>query len=278
MKRSTKLTLILAAVAAVLGLLLSAGVLLSVRFDFMELSSEVYVRRTYDVAEDFDSICVILQDTDVTFALSPDGRCWVDSLETDQYTLQVYVEDNILTIEPDYNYPWYAMTFAEMKATVYLPKTQYISIQIEQDTGDVEMPGAFTFETARVDASTSHIAWSGVATDRLDIATSTGNIRLSNAQCDEVELRATTGNVYVTDSVAGKIQIDVTTGNVNLARFDAGDITVETSTGNITCQLLSPKLFAVETSTGNVIIPPSDTGGPCKLETSTGNITVTIAD
>ena len=280
MKKTTKIVLLAATAVTVLGILLAGGILFFVQADLTKLSSDTYVEKVYKIDQNFEHISINLRDADITFALSQDGKCRVESKETEQYGLLVTVEKNTLTIKLDKDQapPFFAMSFLETELTVYLPKCQYESIHLEQDTGDITMPTDFCFTEAQIDTSTGDIRWSGVVTSRLELETTTGDVYLTNAQCGNVEIEVTTGDVTVTDTVAGEFSLELTTGDVILERFDAAGISVENTTGDITCNLLSGKMFVAETLTGDVNVPVSTEGVPCYLYTTTGHITVTIAN
>ena len=79
MKKTTKIILLAATAVTVLGILLAGGILFFVQADLTKLSSDTYVEKVYEIDQNFEHISINLRDADITFALSQDGKCRVET-------------------------------------------------------------------------------------------------------------------------------------------------------------------------------------------------------
>ena len=208
--------------------------------------------------------------------------------------------------------------FRKMKVTVYLSELEYDSFKLNLSTGDVDVPNAFTFNNVDASLTTGDFRFNANIVNDANIKTTTGYITLENMNAPSLKLNASTGNISLKNvHVTNDIQIDVTTGRINLddvaaknykstsstgtvvlkntvieneiyirtstgdVRFDHSDaatLDIETSTGDVTGTLLTSKIFYVQTSTGEIDVPPSTTGGLCKIKTSTGDVSIGIIE
>ncbi len=322
MDKGTKIWLIIAASLILVGCIIFVGVMTRFRWDFTKLSTVKYETNTYEISETFHSISMKTDTADVIFALSDDGKCKVECYEEENAKHSVTVEEGTLTIQlinertlSDY-IGYIGINFGSPKITVYLPKAEYTSLFISEDTGDIIMPKDFSFEdvnislsTGDVDfyasasksmsikASTGDICVDNIYAGSLNLAVSTGKLTASGVTCQgDVTVTVSTGKTYLTDItcknfsptgntgnislnnaiIIEKLSIVRSTGDVKFESCDADEIFVETDTGSITGTLLSEKVFVTKTSTGRINVPNSSTGGKCELVTSTGNINISI--
>lgn len=319
MKKATKLWLISAAALVVVGLLLFAVVMSGYRWDFTKLNTSAYETSTYEVTKDFHNISIDTDTADFVFTLSNNEKCIVECYEEETSRHFLTVEGDTLVIKAAENKTWYnhiGFHFETPKITVYLPKAEYSSLLINEDTGDISISKDFRFENTTITTSTGDITYLASSADMLKIQASTGNIRVENGSVGALALRVSTGTINVSDVIcAGDIHIQVSSGKANLTntccknllsegdtgdlflnnviaaekfsierdtgdvRFDGADaaqISVETDTGDITGTLLTDKIFIAETDTGRVDVPKTTTGGKCELDTDTGDIKISV--
>lgn len=320
MRKTTKVWLIIAASLVLIGCILFAGVMSTLRWDFRKLSTVEYETNTYEISEAFDGISMNTDTADIVFAFSDDGKCRVECHEEENAKHSVIVEDGTLTIEviderSVYDYIG-NINFDSAKITVYLPKAEYTSLLIHENTGDVEIPKDFTFKDVDISLSTGDVDFCASASETIKIKTSTGDINVENISVGALELSVSTGRVTVS-SVAckGDVTVDVSTGKAYLTdiacksvissgstgdisldnviaaenfsikrstgdiRFDSSDaaeIFVETHTGDVTGTFLTDKVFITQTDTGRVDVPKTVIGGRCEINTDTGDIKIKI--
>lgn len=319
MDKKTKVWLILAALLTVIGLGMFAGAMAAYQWDFAALSTTKFQTNTYIVQESFQSIAIDTDTADIVFAVSGNGDCSVVCYEAENMTHTVGVEDGILTVRTVDDRKWYDYIgiFSETpQITLYLPDTAYSDLTVRQNTGDVQIPKDFPFESidiststggvtllacitndARIRTSTGYILAENITAHTLDLSASTGKIslckvsctgdihvdvstgktELTDIRCRNLYSEGGTGRIILTDVIAEEtLWVERDTGDVKLERCDAGDISIETDTGDVTGSFLSPKIFTTETDTGRIKVPKTATGGSCRIETDTGDITITL--
>ena len=256
---------------------------------------------------------------DIVFIFSADGKCKVECYEEVNAKHSVAVKNGTLTVElldERSMSDLVGLRFDSPKITVYLPKTEYTSLLIREDTGDVKIPKDFTFRDVDLSLSTGDVTFYASASGKIQIKTSTGDIHATNLSAHALDLSVSTGKITVSGVICqGDITIGVSTGKANLtdircksliSRGDTGDISlnnviatekfsiqrstgdikfirsdapeifVETDTGDVTGTLLAGKVFLTQTDTGNVDVPKTTTGGRCEIITDTGNIRIKI--
>lgn len=302
MKKNTKLWLIIATSLILIGCILFAGVMFSLRWDFTKLSTDKFETNTYEIREPFHNISIETDTTDIIFTLSDDGTCKVECTEEENTRHSVTVEHGTLIVERlderdlhDY-IGNIGIPVNSTKITVYLPQEEYTSLLIAESTGDIHIPQDFHFQDVDIALSTGDVVFSASASQLVKIQTSTGDIRVENTSATHCDFSVSTGDVYLSDLTCknlittgrtgdismdhvvatGKLSIARSTGDVRFARCDAYEIFVKTDTGDIAGSLLTDKIFITETSTGDIQVPNTTTGGTCEIRTNTGDIAITI--
>ncbi len=283
MRTRTKIWLMIAASLVLLGCILFAGVMTTLRWDFMDLATVEYKTNIHEISEAFDGISIHADTADIAFALSEDGKCRVECHEEERITHSVAVQDGTLAIElmderNEYDFIGYiGLNFDTCKITVYLPKTEYASLFIQESTGDIELPKDFQFEDVEIAVSTGDVDFSASASGTIEIATSTGAVKLTDMVCKNVISKGSTGDVILKNVIATeKISLERSTGDVKFDGCDAAEIFVKTDTGDVKGSLLTDKVFIAQSETGKVDVPQRAAGGKCEMITDTGDIKITI--
>lgn len=309
MKKSVIALIVAVALIVSGGLLFFVG-LQSADFDF----SPEPVNKVYTAKGSFQNIQIDTGTCDVRF-FKTDGDLSVHCPKTEKLEYIVLVEDGVLRISAMDMRKWYdfiGINIGETEITVYLPEDTYESLYIETDTGDIEIPQDFSFDTAELATSTGDIDFSatvtkslitenstgdtdiyGVSPTQLECRSSTGDMALKDIHvsgdihiqrstgeitavdvtCQNLTSQSSTGDVELTNVLAaGALQITTTTGEVEIKNCDADTVTINTDTGDVTGNFLSPKWFIAETDTGDIVIPQSREGGECRITTDTGDI------
>lgn len=317
MKKSTMITLIVAGTLVLFGAGLFAGAMSAASWDFSILNTYEVVNNTYDVDQPFTNISIESDTADIRFAKSSDGKCRVATQDAHNHIYDVGVRDNTLYIHM-YFKGLFELGIGSYDSflTVYLPEDVYGTLTIKEDTGDIEIPENFSFESMDIELDTGDVVSYADAIGTCRIAATTGDIKVENASVGALALRTTSGDIAVSDVVcagnvsanvrtgdafltnltctdltttgttgklkltnviaSGKLDITRDTGDVTFDGSDAANIKVHTSTGDVKGTLLSDKTFRYKTSTGRVELPPTTTGGMCDITTDTGDIIITI--
>ena len=309
MKKSVIALIVAVALIVSGGLLFFVG-LQSADFDF----SPEPVNKVYTAKGSFQNIQIDTGTCDVRF-FKTDGDLSVHCPKTEKLEYIVLVEDGVLRISAMDMRKWYdfiGINVGETQITVYLPEDTYESLHLQTDTGDIEIPQDFSFDTAELATSTGDIDFAatvtqslitenstgdtdiyGVSPTQLECRSSTGDIELENMQvssninlrsstgkisaenvtCTKLTSQSSTGDVELTNVLAaGALQITTTTGEVEIKNCDADTVPINTDTGDVTGNFLSPKWFITETDTGDVDIPQSREGGECRISPDSGDI------
>ncbi len=234
-------------------------------FDFpihgnVKLTENTYRENTYPVDQTVTGIELNTSEADILFAPTDPPGCAVICEEPEKVTYAVTVENGTLKIAVDDQRTWTdrLTLFAKSPTvTVCLPEGPYESLRIDGRTGDVTIPGGFSFGS-------------------IDITLSTGDV-VCGASADEHSfIQTSTGDVTCNACTAGQLRIETSTGDVRLNNCDAESILIKTSTGDVTGTLRSEKVFAAKTSTGKVSVPDTASGGRCEITTSTGDIRIEL--
>ncbi len=319
MKKATKIWLIVAVCLVIIGLIIFSAVMTKYNWDFTKLSTEKYEINIHEITEDFNNISINTDTVDITFALSDDGKCKIECFESQKSKHLVTANDNTLTIKTADKKHWYdyiGINFYSPKITIYLPKAEYVTLAIKQDTGDILLPKDFKLESADITSSTGDVKFFTSALKQVKIKTSTGNISvkdsstkalnltastgditvsnvickgdtniklstgktdLTDIKCNNLKTHASTGNITLKNVISNeKFSIKTSTGDVKFESSDAKEIFIETDTGNVKGSLLTDKVFITSTNTGRVDVPKTVNGGKCEITTDTGDIKITV--
>lgn len=319
MRKATKQWLIGGASLVVIGLIVFAAVMSVYHWDFTKLSTGKCETNTYSIDQQFSDISIDTDTADILFVPSNEDVCKVVCYERKNENHSVVVKNDVLTIKQIDRRKWYehiSINFDSPKVTVYLPATEYASLFIKENTGDIEIPKDFHFmnadislstgdvnlhaaisEAAKIKATTGGIQVKNIAAGSLDLSVSTGDVVVSGVTSKgDIKINVTTGKTTLTDTkcknlissgstgdialhnviAADKFSIERSTGDVKFDSADAAEISVKTDTGDVTGSLLTDKVFITETDTGNVDVPKTTTGGKCEITTDTGDIKINI--
>ena len=283
MRTRTKVWLIIAASLLLIGCILFAGVMTTLKWDFMELATDKYETNTYEISEAFESISMNTDTADIVFAFSDDGKCRVESYEEEKAKHLVTVKDGTLTVEliderTVYDFIGHiGLNFGSSKITVYLPKAEYTSLLIDESTGDIEIPKDFNFNNVDISLSTGDVKFHASASETIKITTSTGDIRVENINAGTLDLSVSTGDVTVSGvTCEGDVTIGVSTGKVSLTDIKCKSLTSSGNTGDIFLNhVIATEKFSIERSTGDVRFDGSD-AAEIFVETDTGDVTGTL--
>lgn len=319
MSKTTKTWLIIAASLVVIGCMVFVGVMSMLKWDFTKLSTVKYETNDYEINEDYKNISIVTDTADIVFVPAENSKGLVVCYEQKNAKHSVTVNDGTLEIEVADTRRWYehiGITFGAPKITVYIPQGEYGALSVKSNTGNVEIPKDFKFESIDVLESTGNVTSYASASELIKIKTSTGGIRVENISAGALDLSVSTGRITVSSvTCEGDVTVNVSTGKTNMTdikcrnvissgntggislknviaaekfsierstgdvRFDGSDaaeIFVKTDTGDVSGTLLSDKVFITETDTGSINVPNSITGGKCEVITDTGDIKITI--
>lgn len=294
-----KKLLFVSAVLIILGIASFAVIMTANGWDFKALGSHVLEDRTHEIAEGFDSILIDADTANIKFFPSEDGKCKVLCHDKIRAEHVVKVENGTLKIQIDDQRKWYDhinLFDSSPSITVYLPKSEYKTVDVSASTGSVNLPAGFSLENIYIVVSTGNVHLGASATGAAKIKASTGNVSILRAELGSLEVQVSTGRVDVdSTSVAGNVRIKRSTGDANITALTCTSLKLESSTGDSTLKdtvatgeiqlMLSTgdakltdtlaERFDIATSTGKVKFESSD-AKTINVLTDTGSVKGTL--
>ena len=279
MKTRTKIWLTIAASLVLLGCILFAVVMTTLKWDFMELATVHYETNTYETSETFDSISVNTDTADIMFMFSDDGKCRVECYEEEKAKHSVTVENNTLTValideKSLHDFISYiGFNFDAPKITVYLPKNAYTSLFIRESTGDIEIPKEFMFQSIDITASTGDIKNYASVSENIKIITDTGDIFTENISAKNLSFSVSTGKINAVSVICEEtFEINVSTGKTKLSNISCKNLISKGSTGDISMiNLLAAERISIERDTGDILFDGCD-ANELFVKTSSGDV------
>ena len=322
MRNTSKAWLIVGLVLILLGGLLFVGELSLHHWDLATFGTAKLDTGTAEISESFRNISITSDTEEIRFLPSEDGVCRVDYAVMETRKLSASVQGDTLSIEVIDQRKWSDNIFfsfgvtEKARITVYLPERDYEALSIEEGTGDIVLPGDFSFESIRVKTDTGDVdcfasssglisigtdtgdaLLEGLSAGALSLSTNTGRIELRSVACaGDLNVSVTTGKAILSEVssesftskgdtgdlrleqvlVSGLLSVERSTGDVRLEDCDAGELFISTDTGDVHGSLLTEKVFLVRSSTGEIHVPDTVSGGTCKITTSTGDIHIEV--
>ncbi len=281
MKQLSKKTVRIALWLCLVGLLITLVSFLAVGFDMTKLSTVTFETNTKEVNEDFSDIAIETKTADIRFVLWEEDNCKVVCYEEERMKHTATVQNGTLMISVTDTRKWYdhiGMSFGDAELTVYLPRKQYEALEIQGDTGAVEVPEVFGFETATVETDTGDVDWQASVAGNLTIETDTGAVNVDTDILEKLEVKTSTGDVFV-DSVrnAFTISVETNTGAIRLNNIRCRIFTVKSDTGEIRIKdTVAGFNGTVVSQTGGVTLEGSDAVESLYIKTDTGDVTGTL--
>ena len=212
---------ILATIFVLAGISIFVGALAAGDWKIDSLSTVKYETNTHEVSDSFDNITINTDTADIILAPSDNEKCKVVCYEDEKAKHLVSVENGSLCIRIEDKREWMdyiGISVTDMpRITVYLPKAEYVSLFIEQSTGDVELPEEYTFQTIDISGSTGAVRCYADVSEKIWINRSTGSIDLEKMHAGEIQLSVSTGDVNISEvTCGGNVEIKVSTGDVKM--------------------------------------------------------------
>ena len=277
MSKTKKIAIAVAIITMVAGLIIFAGSIFAVGFDFTNLNTAKYEIDTHEIKDNFSSISVNTDTADIVFLPSDDGECKVVCYERENMKHSAFVKDGVLVIEIVDEREWYGyislFNFDNEKINVFLPESEYKALTVEASTGDVSVPEDFKFESVNISVSTGDINYNASCTGSAELDASTGDIRVENADIGSLKLTVSSGEIDVKNvNCTGDIDVSVSTGDVQFTNVTSNSLTTKGSTGDVSLKnYIATAAICIERSTGEIELDGCD-AGEIYIETSTGDV------
>ena len=281
MRIGTKKWLITAFILLVVGLLMFAIVMTANGWSLLALQSVKYETNTHEITEEFKSISISTDTSDIVFAPSDDGKVKVVCYENPNDGHTVNVDDGTLKITKLDERKWYehvGVNFSQTKVTIYLPEAEYGSLTITASTADItDTAKNLKFDSVDITLSTGDVKFFSSAKESLTVKASTGDIRLEGASARTVTLTVTTGDITIKDVMCdGDFSTTSSTGKVHIDNLKCKNLNSKGTTSDITLKDATVEnKFSIERTTGDVTLDGCD-GGEIVIKTGTGNVVGTL--
>lgn len=283
MKKSVKITCIVAASCIVLGLLILLGVSVKFGFDYRNLNTTTAEVKTYAVEQAFENIDIHSLSNNVEFSVADGEQCKVVCTETARTACTVSVENGTLTVTQKDTRRWYehfGMYWAfddtrEMKIEVFLPLQEYQDLSVTAQSGNIKIGKGepFLFKTADLSTSSGEIYFESWA-ERLAVSSTSGDIVC--VRCGNIaSLRAesNSGDIELSRIAAPELSAKTTSGNIGIYEiYVDGNADLESNSGNVTLIDTGAKSLVIATTSGNIKLTDTD-ADELDIESNSGTVT-----
>ena len=269
-----------------LGLVIGIVGLWIIGFDFTRLDNHNYEERVFEIDADFDKISASGCPDDITILPSEDAEARVVCYDRERIAYSVSVKDGELSVEIEDSRRWYdyvypfGMTTKNTPVSIYLPKTEYESLDVSVDTSDVEVSDKLSFGNAKIEGKTCDIIWGASLSGRLSIEVSTGNVSLSEMSAQSAQITTTTGDVTVSSvEILKQLKVACSTGRINVSDSECGELEAQTDTGDVTLKKTDvSENVSIKTDTGDVHLEKTVAVGELDIATDTGDVSFELCD
>ena len=261
-------------------------------FTFGDFAAPKYETVTTECSGDFTKIVIQGKTENVSIRsiqeAYPDTRtprvtCW----ENDWMKHTVTVEKETLTIRTVDTRKWYEHIGFNVSGTpeivLYIPNVPY-ALDIETDTGDVEIKGPSLGSDIRIRTDTGDVSVQDAVGVNVSVQTSTGDIRWVYREAppspkkvnivENLSLITSTGHIRVENAgCGGDLFLQVSTGKTQLENCRFANLESTGSTGDITLKdTVIAGSLSIRRSTGDVKLENSD-AAEIHIQTETGDVT-----
>ena len=289
MKAFKRITLISAAIACVLGIIIMALALMAVKFDVkaLDVCGEPIKLSKAENVQNIKSISVNLYNSDVVIKQSRDEKVWVTYYTTDccptvseisqDGEFKVYDKSNIW----EYSVKQYTKGFfhgirrSGLETVIEIPADcDSIDIYVNTSNGKICAEN-MSAKNIEVYTSNGKVEIGNVSATNITVDTSNGNIDACDISVSEdLRLNTSNGDVTAEKATAGMtVDVDTSNGKIDLYDINAVDtITASTSNGNVDTSVTKANEIELTTSNGKINISYLEAKRSIRLETSNGDI------
>lgn len=271
MKKVTIIALILLAV----GLILACVGFAFVKFDLSMFDTMETFTNTYYESADFVSIDIDGGSSEVVLIPSEEEECRIVCTEAERITHKIEVKDGTLHIEKKDKRRWFervGVFTSDMTIEVYLPKTDFDKLKVDNSSGSIAVPEGFFFGEAEVDNSSGSVSFRASA-DRIYVDVSSGSIKLDGVSASDIYLDASSGSITAENvRVSNKFTAEASSGTVRINGGEYADLEASASSGSIRISDVDCVNVSAEASSGSVNLTNVIAEEKIKAKTSSGSV------
>ncbi|MGN0968800.1 MAG: DUF4097 family beta strand repeat-containing protein [Oscillospiraceae bacterium] len=283
MKKAKKTALVIALACVAAGAVISLGALAVIGFDVSRLNTMKFETNTYQVEESFSNIRIEGAECAVRLLPSQTDACTVVCSEGKNISHTVAVDGDTLKITRTDNRKWYECMGIywgdEMSVTVCLPGRVYGDLFIRSMSGDITVPGDFTFSRAEIINTSGEIDYAAATGNALTLKTTSGDLNVRDLTAGALEVRSTSGKMEISNVKADSLTAVTTSGDVVIRSAGVGGgVAVETVSGEIGLERVNAQTVSVQSTSGEVELTDTVAAGRVEIETVSGEIELERSD
>ena len=282
MRKAKKIALVIALACVAAGAAISLSALTVIGFDISRLNTMKFENNTYQVEESFSNIRIEGAECDVRLVPSQTGACTVVCSEGKNISHTVAVDGDTLKITRTDGRKWYeriGIYWGSMSVTVYLPERAYGDLSLKNLSGDITVPGDFTFSRAEVHSTSGEIEYAAATDRELTLKTTSGDLTVRDLTAGALDVRSTSGEAEISNVTADSLTAATTSGDVVIRSAGiSGDAAIETVSGEIELELVCVQTMSARSTSGEVELSDVIAAGHLEIETVSGEIGLERSD
>ncbi len=282
MRTEKKAAIIVAAALIIVGMAIVAVSVKGVGYEFKKLvGTAEYEEKTYDIAEDFDSVKIDAGFNDIAIVKSDDKDAHFLCYEDEKNKFEVEVKNKTLFIteksKKNLNINFGIVNEAGAN-TLYLPKEAYDSFVCKLGSGDIIVDQKLSFGEMVIHVGSGDIIAHDINCKKsLAVKTSSGSIDLADSET-EGKLSAETGSgkIKLDGCVGSSVDLHTGSGDISFFNCDGSNITIKTGSGDVEGTLRTGKKFEAKVGSGDINVPSDSEGGTCTIKAGSGDIDISV--
>lgn len=256
-----------------------------------------------EITEDFDELRIEETSCDIIVMASDDGKCRVESWETESSRLVAEVLNGSLYIERENHWEWKNFFsdnsgLSGNRTVVYLPKDIYKKAELKTTSGDIRVAEGLEFGSVMLHSTSGVLDICGITAEETDASVTSGSILVrdtaagrltahstsgemifANVSCETLKIDTTSGEIAL-DNVSAAISADLkaTSADIEFDRLKCEQINIKTTSGDIEGSVVGTMLgYYPKTTSGDISVPNTTDGanGSCTAEATSGDIRIT---
>ena len=281
MRSVTKKQLIIGFVLLFVGVLIFSVTMSILGWKFTKLDKEETQMQGTEIRSPFQNIVIKSGEADIELIAADAYTVKVECNEKKNYTEYITVEGDTLIIESKDTRAWYEklFSFTTPVIRVYLPRGEYGTLTVENDTGDFKSSGAFVFESIAIKQNTGDVSLASSAHGAITIHLSTADAKLHDISAGAVSVTTSTGDICLaTVECPGAIDLYLTTGECELSSLRCDTLSAKTGTGDIDVSKVRATTITIAVDTGEVELSDAIATGTLTVTSDTGDVSLDASD
>jgi len=276
MKKGMKIALIVAASLFAVGIALSTVGFVMMEGNFSLLATETYRTVEIEISDEFSSIDILVNTSNVALEPSEDGKTKVCAFISEKNELFAEVTGGTLSVRETREggfWNFIAVNFETPSIVLYIPEGEYDRLSVESNTGDLDTDDKFSFASLSFESDTGDAKITSPVSYKLEATTDTGNISIFGAAPSSIYVTTDTGEISLKNSyLSEEIKIETDTGDVELSGVRTLSLEIETDTGDVNIyDVIASDETNINTSTGDVTFAAFDSE-KISIRSSTGDV------